>query len=461
MQRDLSKYPSNVTTSAPKVMLIGIDSATWHVMMPLVQAGRLPNFARLMKKGAYGPMKTFYPTLSPLIWATISTGKSPDKHGMKAFTVLKVPGLKRGLYDYRWEQLSPSMKLLYRLGGVNWWKRLLLRKGLIRSVPLTSNFRKCKAIWNIVSDCGRTTGFVGWWNTWPVEQVNGFMISQYVEHLLAFPSANLEQASYPPHLPSEVMRFLRTDQRLTPDEVRRFFNLDEEETQTLAVTRYDCWDPEPGDPRPTFFLKQVYLRHEYRLRAGLHFYRKYQPDLFGVFFSADAAQHFFWHCTEPQYFDNISQEEIDKCGKTIENWYIYLDEIVGKFLEVIDKDGTVIVVSDHGHGPSGKLPWSGQHEDAPDGIIILSGKAIKSGLVFDEASVCDVTPSVLALMGLPVASDFDGRVLSEVISSQFLDQYPIKTIETYEAEGIGEQIAIESDFDEEVINRLRDLGYVE
>jgi arylsulfatase A-like enzyme len=127
----------------------------------------------------------------------------------------------------------------------------------------------------------------------------------------------------------------------------------------------------------------------------------------------------------------------------------------------IDKDSAIIVISDHGHGPSGKLPWSGQHEDAPDGIIILSGRAIESGLVPDEATVYDVTPTVLALMGLPVASDFDGRVLSEVISSQFLDQYPIKTIETYETEEIGEQITIESDFDEEVINRLRDLGYIE
>ena len=91
----------NTRANTPKVMLIGVDSATWHVMMPLIQAGELPHFAHLMENGAYGPIKTFYPTLSPLIWATISTGKSPDKHGMKAFTVLKVPGLKKGIYDYR------------------------------------------------------------------------------------------------------------------------------------------------------------------------------------------------------------------------------------------------------------------------------------------------------------------------------------------------------------------------
>ncbi|HIQ00986.1 MAG TPA: hypothetical protein EYH30_02465 [Anaerolineales bacterium] len=445
----------------PKVMLIGIDSATWRVMMPLVKAGRLPNIARLMEEGAYGPLKTFYPTLSPLIWATMSTGKSPDKHGMKAFTVLKVPGLKRGLYDYRWEQLSPAAKLLYRVGRVHWWKRLLLEKGWIKSAPLTSNFRKCKAIWNIVGDCGRTTGFVSWWNSWPAEPVNGFMISQYVEHLLNFPAAELNQATYPPELLAEARRFARMDQALSLEEVRRFFDLGPEEAEELARFRYDPIDPEPERYHPTTFLKLVYLRHEFRARAGLHFYRKYRPDLFGVFLSADAAQHFFWHCMEPQHFRDISQEEIAKYGKVIENWYIYLDEILGQFLAKADEGTSVIVVSDHGHGPSGKLPWSGQHDDAPDGILILSGPAVRSGVVLEGASVYDVTPTALALMGLPVAGDMDGRVLEEALAPAFLAQHPLRAVETYETGEVGQQVVVESEVDEVVKARLRDLGYIE
>lgn len=461
VQSDLDVHPSNTTMSGPKVILIGIDSATWHVMTPLVQTGKLPNLARLMENGAYGPLKTFYPTLSPLIWSTMSTGKSPDKHGMKAFTVLKVPGLKRGLYDYRWEQLTPIMKFFYRLGRVYWCKRLLLQKGWIKSVPLTANFRKCKAIWNIASDCGRTVGFIGWWNTWPVEQVNGFMSSQYIEHLLAFPDANLAQAIYPPDLLPEAMQFLRLDQRLTPDEVRRFFGLNEEETQALAIARYDSWDPDPEHQHPALFLKQVYLRHEYRLHAGLHFYRRFRPDLFGVFFNVDAAQHFFWHCMEPQYFSGISQEEIAKYGNVIRNWYVYLDEIVGRFLPEAGQETSVLIFSDHGHGPSGKLPWSGQHEDAPDGVVILSGQAVKRGVVLRGASVYDITPTALALMGLPTAEDMDGRVLVEALAPDFLARYPLRTVKSFEAGRPGQQIVMESEVDEVVKARLRDLGYIE
>lgn len=461
MQQDLSTPSFNVTRPSPKAMLIGIDSATWRVMMPLIQDGRLPNFARLMEDGAYGPMKTFYPTLSPLIWATISTGKSPDKHGMKAFTVLKVPGLKRGIYDYRWEQLTPFTKLLYRLGRVHWWKRLLLQAGVIKSIPLTSNFRQCKAIWNIAGDCGRMTGFVSWWNSWPAERVNGFTISQYVEHLLNSSTANLDQVTYPPELLAEAMQFTRMDQVMTPEEVRRFFNLSPEEIQELALFRYDPIDPEPEQYHPATFLKLVYLRHEFRAQAGLYFYQKYRPDLFGLFLSADAAQHFFWHCLEPQYFSDINPEEIAKYGGVIRNWYIYLDEIIGRFLAEADENTSIIVVSDHGHSPSGKLPWSGQHDDAPDGIIVLSGKAIKPGIVLEGASVYDVTPTVLALMGLPVAEDMDGRVLMEALAPEFLAQYPLRTVETFETGEINEHVVLESEVDEVVKARLRDLGYIE
>jgi hypothetical protein len=112
---------------------------------------------------------------------------------------------------------------------------------------------------------------------------------------------------------------LRTDQIVTKDEVERFFNLESEEIEELTKERYESKEPNPMDHPSTHFLKLVYLRQEFRSQAGLYSYQKYRPDLFGVFLDADAAQHFFWHCMEPQYFDNVSQEELDKYGKTIEN----------------------------------------------------------------------------------------------------------------------------------------------
>jgi len=450
----------NESNPEPKLMLIGIDSATWHVLTPLIEAGKLPTFARLVREGAHGPLKTFFPTLSPLIWSTISTGKSPEKHGMKSFAALKVPGLRRAVYDYRWEQLTPMARLAHRVLRLEWWKKWLIGKGVIKRIPLTSNFRRCKALWNIVSDWGQRVGFVGWWNSWPAEQVNGFWISQYVELLLSVPPNGMDRATYPESALSDALQYLRTDGRMTREEVRRFFNLDGGELESLAAFRPSRF-PSPLNYTPLEFLKLEYLCHEFRRQAARHFYRQYAPNLLGVFLSVDPAQHFFWHCMEPEHFEGISEEDIARYGTTIENWYAYLDEIVGELVAELGDDGTVVIVSDHGHGPSGTLPWSGQHDDAPDGIIILSGRGIRRGVTVSDASVYDVTPTVLALMGIPVGRDMDGRVLSDVIAPEFLARHPIRYIETHETQERGEQVAIESSVDEVVVQRLKDLGYLE
>ena len=72
----------------------------------------------------------------------------------------------------------------------------------------------------------------------------------------------------------------------------------------------------------------------------------------------------------------------------------------------------------------------------------------------------DVAPTILALLGLPVAEDMDGRVLTELITPEFLSAHPLHTIETYETGDRSEPQAIESPYDEEVLERLRSLGYI-
>ena len=46
-------------------------------------------------------------------------------------------------------------------------------------LPVTSRMRKVKALWNILSDAGRRVDVVGWWATWPPENVNGSIVSDH------------------------------------------------------------------------------------------------------------------------------------------------------------------------------------------------------------------------------------------------------------------------------------------
>jgi predicted AlkP superfamily phosphohydrolase/phosphomutase len=64
-----------------------------------------------------------------------------------------------------------------------------------------------------------------------------------------------------------------------------------------------------------------------------------------------------------------------------------------------------------------------------NGVLIAAGGPILPGVRFEtQPTIADVTPTVLALMGLPVARDMSGRVLTEMIDPEFLARHPVQTI---------------------------------
>jgi predicted AlkP superfamily phosphohydrolase/phosphomutase len=71
-----------------KVMIIGVDAATLELARPWMEAGRLPNLARIASRGACGPLTTVLPPVSPAAWSTFATGLNPGKHGILTFAQL-------------------------------------------------------------------------------------------------------------------------------------------------------------------------------------------------------------------------------------------------------------------------------------------------------------------------------------------------------------------------------------
>src|SRR5262249_5905138 len=119
------------------VLLIGIDSADWDLADPLIKSGALPHLGQLRDRGAWGPLRSMKPTLSPILWTTIATGRRPEDHGIIDF-LMKDPA-----------------------SGAE--------------VPISRTLRRVKALWNIASDLSIPNTTIGWWATWPAEQVTGAM----------------------------------------------------------------------------------------------------------------------------------------------------------------------------------------------------------------------------------------------------------------------------------------------
>ena len=67
------------------VMLFGMDGLDWRVATPLLEAGEMPNLARLIERGASGKLETILPTHSPIIWTSVVTGREMQDHGILSF----------------------------------------------------------------------------------------------------------------------------------------------------------------------------------------------------------------------------------------------------------------------------------------------------------------------------------------------------------------------------------------
>src|SRR6266446_4984205 len=72
-------------SDGPRVLLIGLDGADMRLVDRLVGEGKLPTFARLKREGAWGPLRSVEPLLSPLVWTSIATGRRPQDHGVFDF----------------------------------------------------------------------------------------------------------------------------------------------------------------------------------------------------------------------------------------------------------------------------------------------------------------------------------------------------------------------------------------
>jgi predicted AlkP superfamily phosphohydrolase/phosphomutase len=68
-----------------RVLVIGLDGATWTNLVPLAERGEMPTLRRLMSEGAWGNLNSTIPALTPPAWTSLVTGTNPGKHGIYHF----------------------------------------------------------------------------------------------------------------------------------------------------------------------------------------------------------------------------------------------------------------------------------------------------------------------------------------------------------------------------------------
>ena len=121
-----------------KVLLLGLDGATYSVLTPAFQAGHMPKYKALLDRSASGTLTSTVPPYTPPGWTSIFTGVNPGKHGIFGFT----------------------------LGNVQ------QNRGLVRLDKVTA-----PAIWNAANAQGKKIGLFNIPMTYPAPPVDGWSVS--------------------------------------------------------------------------------------------------------------------------------------------------------------------------------------------------------------------------------------------------------------------------------------------
>jgi tetratricopeptide (TPR) repeat protein len=428
-----------------RVLLIGLDGADWDLIDPLVRAGKMPRLKQLIEQGVRSPLRSYDPMISPLLWTTIVTGVGPDRHGVADFQAIEQPSGRR--------------------------------------VPITSRFRKMKALWNILGDAGGTSAFVAWWASYPAEPVRGFQIS----NLLAFESLRPHPAekSWPAGIvwPADYLQqrgsLLKSAADLPDRDILPILHLDD---AALAAARREVMkgpdDAVPAgrkavqDPAALAISILAGSANYARVAADL---AARHADLTGVYFEGvDMMGHRFQHCMPPR-MALCPDADFARFRDAVTGFYAYQDRLLGAILDAAGPRTTVLVVSDHGFRsgadrPQGALPYTTEQPvewHDREGIFLLSGPGARRGVRLSvRPTLFDIAPTILELVGLPASDEMPGRVIAEALDPAFLAQHPPRRIPSYETVGTplrrdpsaNDPAAREAEA--ELLASLRSLGYI-
>jgi hypothetical protein len=199
------------------------------------------------------------------------------------------------------------------------------------------------------------------------------------------------------------------------------------------------------------------------VRLALEIEAETRPDLLMVLLTGiDRASHVLWAGVEPsdRYPPQLrlSDAERSAARATLEGYYELTDRLIGPILERYGPDDLVLVVSDHGFEATSELfSLTGGHrgEAALHGVLFARGPGVPAGGSPGLVSILDVTPTLLAWLGLPVGADMDGGV------ARFVRVARLSTIPTHDLRPVERLAGGDSGAEGAILEQLRELGYLE
>lgn len=218
--------------TAQKVLVIGLDGATFDLLDILADQNLLPNLSRLKQAGSWGRLASTIPPFTAAAWSSVITGQNPGQHGIINFAT-------RDAYNYD-----------------------TLGSGFVNAGRFETT------LWEILSEAGKKVGVVNVPLTYPVRAVNGYMVSGMLT------PSSARQITFPPEFAAQ----LGPDYIIDVDFIR-----DGEQFRLHGLP-----------PKETM-LPQIQQMSRQRAQTCLRLLAEKPWDFFMVVFTGtDRISHFFW-----------------------------------------------------------------------------------------------------------------------------------------------------------------------
>lgn len=403
-----------------KTLLIGWDAADWQIIGPLLAKGEMPALKKLIDNGVYGNISTMNPPFSPMLWTSVATGKTPDKHGILGFIEI--------MED---------------------------RKGVR---PVTAHSRKVRAIWNIFHNQGLKSNVVGWWPSFPAEPINGNIVSDAFQKVAKNPSTKFQYKKGMVH-PEELF-YMISDLKVFPTDIN------DEHILTFMPKAGEI--DQTKDHALTSFSK-IMAENTTVHAAATNLMRTTEWDFMAVYY--DLIDHFCHAFMKyyPPKLAKVPKKTFEIYKDNVVGAYKYQDMMLARLMELAGPNTNIIVMSDHGYESGNKrILKMPKYQAAPAlehrkfGIFVAAGPDFKKGEKAFGISLIDIAPTLLHLHGLPIGNDMDGKPLLEIFKNPGTPKY-IDSWETVEGD-FGEnkdQREFSSLSDQETMQQLIELGYVD
>jgi predicted AlkP superfamily phosphohydrolase/phosphomutase len=252
-----------------KILIIGLDGVDPEILQKFMEAGKLPYFSKLKNEGIFARMVSTIPTLTPVAWTTMLTGRNPGKHGIGGFV--------------KYKPNSYDIKILNSLD------------------------RGSDTLWHILNQHKKSVGIFNYPTLYPPEEIDRFMVCGMI-------TPNIKcKFTYPDNLQREILENVPGY-----DIDVRIVKAAEDKVQ---------------------LLKDIYQLTDNRFIAANYLMEKYPCDVF-IFVLTETDRLLHYYMSDLKY--GLTEKN------TILQYFQYLDKKLGEFVEKVDDDTIVFLVSDHG-----------------------------------------------------------------------------------------------------------------